>query len=229
MTEVVLYFTTALIGVCWVFAQWHAAQIAFSSTKARFNWTFAAALLFLCILTATLTAGASGRLSDFSTLPPPIVLFFVSIWLVAGYIAFSRFGTAVVHFTPLHFLIGFQVFRLFAELILWSALQDGLAPRALTLEGYNFDILVALTALPVAYRAKRNPQSKIVLIWNWFGLLSLLNIGFIALTSMPTPLRLFHEEPSNLWVTSLPYTLLPGIMVTAAIAGHLILFRRLRL
>lgn len=44
---------------------------------------------------------------------------------------------------------------------------------------------------------------------------------------MPTPLRLFMNEPSNIWVTGSPYVLLPGVLVVAAITGHLLVFRLL--
>ena len=46
---------------------------------------------------------------------------------------------------------------------------------------------------------------------------ALLNIGFIAMTSMPTPLRLFMSEPDNRWVAYFPYIYLPGILVVTAV------------
>jgi hypothetical protein len=227
LIAILLYCTTALIGFCWILAQRKAAAHEFEEPRQRRSWTTASTLLFLVILSFTLTAGSSGWLADFSKLPPPFAGFFLFIWVAAFYCGCSQFGTALVKHTPMHYLIIFHMFRFFAELILLLAWKEGLAPKALTLEGYNYDIVIAATAIPTAWIAKRNPSSKIIWAWSVLGFLSLLNIAFIAATSMPTPLRLFMEEPSNVWVTGLPYILLPGVLVTAAITGHLIVFRKL--
>lgn len=74
---------------------------------------------------------------------------------------------------------------------------------------------------------KHIPLSALI-AWNAMALVFLLVIAFIAITSFPTPLRVFTEEPSNLWVTRLPYTLLPGVLVTAALTGQILIFRKLK-
>jgi len=35
-------------------------------------------------------------------------------------------------------------------------------------------------------------------------------------------------EPSNTWVAFFPYVWLPSILVTAALLGHIVVFRKLR-
>lgn len=225
MTEGLLWFTTLLIGTLWFLAQRDAARKEFKEPAQQRNWIVASMLLFLVMLSFTLTAGGSGWLTDFSRFPPPFLAFFIYIWAAPMYVGFSRFGAALVKHTPLPYLIAFHAFRILAELIIWSAVRKGLAPVQLSFEGYQFDIITGVTAIPVAWWMARHPRSKLAAVWNAMGFFFLLVIGFIAATSMPTPSRLFEQD--NLWVTSLPYTLLPGILVTAAIAGHVIIARKL--
>ena len=50
----------------------------------------------------------------------------------------------------------------------------------------------------------------------------------IAILSAPTPLRTFHNEPANDWITHAPWVWLPTVFVVAAIIGHVLVIRRLR-
>jgi hypothetical protein len=59
--------------------------------------------------------------------------------------------------------------------------------------------------------------------------LLLANILAVALLSAPTAFRTFHNEPANVWVTQAPWVWLPAVLVLAAVAGHIVVFRRLRL
>jgi len=123
--------------------------------------------------------------------------------------------------------VGFQGFRLLAELVIYFAWEAGIAPIQLSFHGYNFDILVALAALNIAFIPKLHQNLKVVWAWNIFGILSLLNIAFIAATSMSTPLLLFMQDPDNTWVIYPPFILLPGVLVVAAILGHALLTQKL--
>jgi hypothetical protein len=59
-----------------------------------------------------------------------------------------------------------------------------------------------------------------------FGLL--LNVLTVAILSTPTPLRVFMNEPANVWITQAPFVWLVAVLVPTALAGHLVIFRRLR-
>jgi hypothetical protein len=222
-----LYFATFLIGVCWIEAQRRAASAEFGrDSRLRTNWLIASVLLFLALVSAAWASGQSEWLSDFERFPPPFAIFFVWIWAAAAYCGFSRFGSALVKHTPMHLLIAFQSFRLLAEWAIYVGVSEGIAPVQLSFHGYNWDILTAISAPFVALHARKNPASKAIVAWNCMGLAFLLIIAFIAVTSMPTPLRLFMSEPTNIWVTKVPHILLPGVLVPAAIAGHMLIFRK---
>jgi hypothetical protein len=190
-------------------------------------WTSLAAVLFLLVAALNWGLAASGVLGRFDRVPPPAALFFVFDLGLAFFIAYSRLGELLVRGLSYSALVGYQAFRILAELLLFAALHEGLAPIALTVEGYNYDIVTGVTALALGLHLRRKPNLPLVRAWNWMGIAFLVVIAFIALGSMPTPLRVFMSEPSNLWVTTVPYVLLPGILVVAALTGHLLVFRKL--
>jgi hypothetical protein len=87
---------------------------------------------------------------------------------------------------------------------------------------------LALAALLASGRLPRRLVAPVVGVWNAMGAALLLNVVGVALLSAPTPFRMFHNEPANVWVTRAPWVWLPTVMVVAAILGHVLVFRRLR-
>ena len=63
--------------------------------------------------------------------------------------------------------------------------------------------------------------------WNVLGLALLLNVVVVAILSTPR-FAYFGAERLNVWVTYVPFVWLPAVMVVAALAGHLVVFRALR-
>lgn len=42
------------------------------------------------------------------------------------------------------------------------------------------------------------------------------------------PLRVFRQEPANVWIAAFPWVWLPAVYVAAAMIGHIVIFRTLR-
>jgi Na+-driven multidrug efflux pump len=65
--------------------------------------------------------------------------------------------------------------------------------------------------------------------WNIWGCWCLAVIAVIAVTTSPL-VRLFGDDPRNIntWVLYFPYVWLPVVLVTVAIAGHVMVTRALR-
>lgn len=183
--------------------------------------------IFFALVFFVITAGESGLLSQLDRFPPPIMMFLVVLITTSFVVAYSPVGTTLIRHTPLHQLVEFQSFRLLAEMVIFLGNREGLAPNALCFTGYNFDLLIGASAMVLGVLLKKRSHRLATQLWSWAGIASLINIAFIAMTSMPNSLRLFMQEPSNLWVTFMPYTLLPGILVTAALTGQLLILRKL--
>ena len=100
-------------------------------------------------------------------------------------------------------------------------------PNALSFGGRNFDIVTGVTALLLAplVAAGRAPRA-LVIAWNVMGL------GFLAVIIVRSRWRRCRAIRSpatlpNTWVCYVPFVWLPTVLVPAAIAGHVLVFRRL--
>jgi len=171
---------------------------------------------------------AAGKL-HFDTLPPTApIIFFAGIGPTL-YLGLSKIGSGMAQSLPLAFLVGFQSFRILVELLLHGAYAEGLAPIQITYAGLNFDIITGITAaLLGGLLLVREVPRWLLYVWNAGGLLLLLTVVTVALLSAPTPLRVFHNEPANVWITQLPWVWLPTVLVLAALLFHVLVFRRLK-
>jgi len=129
---------------------------------------------------------------------------------------------------PLSALIGVNVIRAFGAtfLLLYTAgrLPAPFAPVA----GWG-DILVGLTALPVAWLAyKRGGGAHLtILLWNSVGFLDLVTAVTLGVLSSPGPLHFILAEPGSGIMTTLPWLLIPGFLVPLLASTHLAVFYRL--
>jgi hypothetical protein len=190
--------------------------------------TAVAAIAVVVWLAVTFGLAASGRLSFTSRPPTEGIVIAAGVALAFG-VALSRVGLRIATGVPLAALVGAQAFRFPLELIMHRAYAEGIMPVQMSYSGFNFDILTGLSAIVVALMLVRNPRSLVVVrIWNTAGIVLLANVVTIAIVSAPTPLRLFHNEPANDWITRAPWVWLPTVFVVVAIMGHVLVLRRLR-
>lgn len=179
---------------------------------------------------ATWAAGTSGILRQWDATPPPFA--FLVLGIVAGsfLIAWGPYGGLLARGLPLWVLIGIQGFRLPLELAMHAMYERGIMPEQMSYSGRNFDIVTGITALAVAAAIRSGVAPRwLAGAWNVLGLALLLNVVSIAILSTPR-FAYFGADASrlNVWVTYPPFIWLPAVMVTAALAGHLLIFRALR-
>jgi D-alanyl-D-alanine-carboxypeptidase/D-alanyl-D-alanine-endopeptidase len=188
---------------------------------------FAAAAMAVW-MTITRSLAARGLLS-FPPAPPTMIVLLVVILLLSVGLGVTRVGTRLATGLPLAVLVGFQGFRLPLELMMHRAYAVGIMPVQMSYSGLNFDIITGILAILVAgLYASGRVGLRAVRVWNWLGVVLLLNVLVIALLSAPTPWRVFRNDPPNVWVTQAPYVYLPAVMVALAILGHTVIFRSLR-
>ena len=210
------------------------AAVAWASRKAgrvgsavagRVAWVAAGAAGFWALANALAHAGAL----RFGSLPPrPFLLFMAGFGLTIAF-ARSEIGRDLARHLPLAALIGVQAFRIPVELLLHRGALDGLTPPQMTYTGLNFDVVTGVVAIPVAIGVARGSLgARAARGFNLLGALLLANVVTIAALSMPTPLRVFMNDPPNVWIASAPFVGLPAALVPVAMLGHLLLWRRLR-
>jgi hypothetical protein len=183
-------------------------------------------LLLWVVITGGLAS--SGLLVHFESFPPPVMRLILPALLVTGLLCGSSLGRNWVDRFSLAGLIGFQAFRLPLELLMHVAAREGVMPPQMTFTGRNFDILTGLLALPLAWLVARGRVgSGAVWAWNVLGLALLVNVVGVAVLSFPGPYRVFLNEPANLWIAYFPFVWLPTVLVPLALAGHLLVARKL--
>jgi hypothetical protein len=177
---------------------------------------------------ATWAAGTSGVLRQWDATPPPFALLVLGIVALSVLIAWGPYGRLLATTLPLWILVGIQGFRLPLELAMHAMYDRGIMPVQMSYSGRNFDIVTGITALVVAAALRSGLAPRwLAGAWNVLGLALLLNIVTIAILSTPR-FAFFGPDRLNVWVTYPPFIWLPAVMVLAALAGHLLIFRALR-
>jgi hypothetical protein len=173
----------------------------------------------------TWLAAASGVLRQWQATPPPFMILVLGIVILAVAIAFTPYGRRIALGLPLWVLVAAQSFRLPLELAMHEMYERGVTPVQMSYEGLNYDIVTGATAILVAMLARAGwGRRGLVGAWNVLGLALLLNVVTVALLSTPR-FAYFGNDRLNEWVADPPYVWLPAVMVLAALAGHLLVFR----
>lgn len=169
-----------------------------------------------------------GFFMNFAAWPPRMLLVWLPLPILALLLLRSRFFLLCLKVTPPRWLLFAQTYRVFLELLLWFGFTIGMVPFHLTFAGFNFDIVVGLTAIPAGllfFRKGRWLRFEAI-VWNSFGLLLLLYNSFIFLISLPYAFQVFDIAPSNSFITQFPFIWIPGFLTPLAMALHLFSLRQ---
>lgn len=170
-------------------------------------------------------AADTGVLRRWDAVPPPFGLLVVGIVALASLMSFSSYGARLARGLPIWLLVAVQGFRFPLELAMHVMYERGIMPVHMSYSGRNFDILTGISAFAVAWLAATGRAGRgLVLAWNVVGLALLINVVTVAILATPR-FRYFGDDHLNVWITYPPFVWLPAVMVPAAFAGHLIIFR----
>jgi heme/copper-type cytochrome/quinol oxidase subunit 4 len=166
-----------------------------------------------------------GYMRDPSLRPPGIV------WVVGPVVLFvvflvgaSNIGARVAAAIPLWLILGFESFRIGVEFLVHRLWVDGLAPKLLTYEGGNVDMVFGLSAPIIAWIATTGRLGlRLAMGWNVLGLLSLANVA--ASSVLTGPLKLISTEVPNVAMGLFPYTFIPGFLAPLAVTLHVLAIR----
>jgi len=184
-----------------------------------------AAVLTWLLLTAL--AAASGLLGRFEAIPPPFAGLVLAVTAVGIAVPCSPLGTRLVRGLPLWVLVGSQVFRFPLELLMHRAYVEGVMPVQMSYSGWNYDILTGIGAGLLGWRlARGRVPHRVVAAWNVLGFVLLVNIVTVAILSTPV-FRWFGNDRLNTFVAYPPFVWLPAVLVTAALMGHVLVWRKL--
>ncbi|HMQ48938.1 MAG TPA: hypothetical protein PKA00_15815 [Saprospiraceae bacterium] len=173
----------------------------------------------------------SGLLKDYS-LPPrfPLLVFLpFAFWTTLFYI--RNKNNPIFERLPLQWTTFFQSFRIAVELLLLFTYYKGIIPVEATFEGYNFDILMGISAVLIGFvfANKVARYKRLLVFWNGIGILMVLIVAFIVGTSVYKSELWGYDRPTvSTAFFSLPYLLIPGFLAPAAIFVHVVSFLQIR-
>ncbi len=209
--------TTIMLGaqfcatlLLWIGIALLAERATISAFQKRFVQIFCA-LLFIVWLAATPLLAQSGF---FRGAGIPIALF---LTLIFGFVLmFSQTFRKLLTITPMHWIIGIQVFRVLGGVFLIGYAQ-GQLPGIFALPAGIGDVLTGITAPLVAYWSYKKGKGArlIAYIWCTFGTLDLLD----AIT-LGTLTNFIKTEPTTALLAALPFVLIPAFGVPRSLVLH---------
>lgn len=190
--------------------------------------------LVICLMLWQLYIFALGQTDILSSyeLPPRFAIFLIGpAFLFTGIFIYANRNNTWLHHIPKSWLVYLQSFRILVETLFVFSVTEGVLHTNVTIEGYNFDMILGLTAPVVAFLAfsKNIISEKMVLLWNYLGLVVLASVIFVFLSTVFLP-ELYGSEGSlmPLTFTKYPYTLIAGFLMPVAVFMHVLSIVQLR-
>jgi hypothetical protein len=167
-------------------------------------------------------ARGSGTIAIGTAILGPIVLSLVAA-------ARSSSFRQVIFETPMPVLVAIHAGRLLGIFFLLLLSAGRLTPTFATAAGWG-DIAVAAAALPVGWAIARRARGwyALALLWNVIGFIDLVTAVTLGVGSAPgSPLRFIFESPETATIASLPWLLIPGVLVPFYLLTHIAVFAQL--
>lgn len=165
-----------------------------------------------------------GMLDGFD-FPPRFVIFTIfPLFAFTAIFIYRNRNNKWISTIPEHWLIFYQSFRIFIESLFVASVAQGILNSEVTIEGYNFDMIFAITAPIVGYLSyKKLLNTKALIIWNFLGLMVIASIIFLFISSIINP-QLFGAESIILPAASVkyPYVLVAGFLMPSAVFIHVL-------
>lgn len=172
-----------------------------------------------------LTISGSGFLVSYS-FPPRFALFLIiPSFIFTGIFIYKNKDHKWIQNIPKHWLIYVQVFRILVELIFVFSVAKGVLHKEASIEGYNFDMVLAFTAPIIGvlvFKFKILPE-KWLIYWNYLGLTVLASVIFVFITTTYAP-ELYGSSDPLLPLDTLkyPYVLIAGFLMPLAVFIHVL-------
>lgn len=167
----------------------------------------------------------TGFLQDFS-LPPRFPIFLVMpAFLFTGIFIYRNRNAKWITVIPQSWLVYIQSFRIIVETLFVWTVAEGLLHPEVTIEGYNYDMIIGFLAPIVAYLVfnKKILSTKIAIAWNYLGLTVLASVIFVFISTIYFPQFYGSEQPiASTDFGAYPFTLVAAFLMPAAVFIHVL-------
>jgi hypothetical protein len=160
---------------------------------------------------------------------PPLAFLCFLVLLFGSWFMSPKFRTAVLA-VPLPALVGVNAARLGGVFFLILADDRRLSKPFGPAAGWG-DIVVGALAIPlmVIVAGGAVKQRTWLTLWNWLGALDLINAVTLGLLSAPgTPFRVFAQGPGTSAMGTLPWVMVPAMLVPLYFFIHFTIAVKLR-
>ncbi len=224
MSVQIAYTALTIIMVIIILVGYYKAlQKSGTTANASRNKTLYLLLAFLAWFIYLHFVSQNYFLYNFSFPPRFPLLVFIPTLLCIIFVPYINRNSPLVKALPKSWPVYYQTFRIFVEITIYYTFIAGIIPIQTTFEGYNYDILIGLTAPIIGYLAfqKKWLSEHALLIWNIVGILVLASVIVIAMTSFFAPQLWGSETPLIAKeFTILPYLLLASFLAPSALFMH---------
>ena len=217
------------IGATTAYALLIGVLVGFSPADARIKFTALMAAMLWGSLIVVLAASGAFSPDTTGPIPGPILAFAALMVLLFGsWFMWPGFRSSLLS-VPIWALVGLHIARIggvfFLILTTAGRLSAPFGPSA----GWG-DIIVGVIAIPLAVLAAIGlVYPAVIRIWNALGVLDLIvAISLGALSSPGTPFRVFTEGPGTLAMTTLPWIMIPAMLVPFYLLVHATIEVKLR-
>jgi hypothetical protein len=184
-------------------------------------WSFGSWTVIVSLL------GWQGFYEQTDAFPPRMAFILLPVIVLCMYL----FRQIQAEKTDLRFLTAVHIVRIPVELFLYQLFLEKSVPKIMTYAGWNWDILMGITAIPVLIYlvVKKDKASKLLLqAWNILGIIMLTIIVLTAILSIPSPFQQLAFEQPNTGVLSFPYILLPATIVPLVYLSHFLALKKIK-
>lgn len=153
-------------------------------------------------------------------------IFFVAAIILSVIFSFILVYKKMPAQSNTRWLLTIHLLRIPVELLLYQLYIDRQLPEVMTFAGWNYDILIGITASIILFISFfRDIPKKALLIWNVTGSMFLMLIVLMAILSSPLPIQVLGNEQPNIAVLQYPHYLLPTCIVPLVFFSHLRMIR----
>jgi len=163
----------------------------------------------------------SGFLQNTDAVPPRVLLVLLPAFLSVVILVRAMRSRVINQ----RYLLAIHGLRLPVELVLHQLYLQGKVPVIMTYEGWNFDILVGISALILllySFIKGKGINPMLFKVWNIIGIVFLSIIVVVAIFSAPLAFQQLAFEQPNVAVLQFPYTYLPAVVVPIVLSAHLL-------
>jgi hypothetical protein len=128
---------------------------------------------------------------------------------------------------PTELLIGLNTIRVLGVFMLLLGVEGRIAGPFPYSAGLG-DLIAGVLAVPVAVTLARGASRSVPLAWNAFGALDLIVALALGVTTGPGPLQIFNTGAGPFAMLTLPWSLIPTVLVPFYLILHGIVFAQLR-